>query len=229
MNDEHRPSDCEDLEPQLETIVKAALALPTPEDAVQRVKAKAKRLAATGASPSGDSGSRKRSWKDSRSIATGLTAAAAMVAAIIGGVALWSHTGHEAFAQMLEKVKAIGSVHFTVTTQFGWGPETTSAMYLEGNRLRQEQADGSLIAVLDFDRKQALFLDTHRKIAQSADLDAKLASGFANPIDQLRRCAVERRGSDRRGDSRRASHSRLSTSQGRPARHPGRRGDVGVG
>ena len=60
-------------------------------------------------------------------------------------------------------------------------------MYLEGNRLRFEQFDGMLIQVGDLDRKEAVFLDMQRKLAQEVNIDAEVARAFANPIDQLRR------------------------------------------
>ena len=66
MNDEHRPSDFEYLEPPLDAAVKAALAEPIPEDAIERVKARARQLAATAVSPSRASNSRNRRWKASR-------------------------------------------------------------------------------------------------------------------------------------------------------------------
>ena len=92
---------------------------------------------------------------------------------------------------MIEKVKAASSVRLTMTTQFGRGPETSGVMYLEGNRLRQEQFDGMLILIGDLERKQALFLDMHRKMAQSEEIDAALARGFGNPIEQLRRAKAD--------------------------------------
>jgi hypothetical protein len=186
MNNEQGPPDFNALELPLETAVKTTLAEPVPEDALQRVKVRAKQLAAAGTSPSPAPDSRKRKWNAVRSIIWGLTAAAAILAVIAGALSLLDYSGGRAFAQMIEKVKAISSVRFNVVTQFGWGPETKGVMYLEGNRLRQELANGILIEVCDMDRKQALFLDTHSKTAQTVDVNAKLASEFDNPIEQLR-------------------------------------------
>ena len=44
MNDNHRHADFENLEPPLQAAVKAALAEPIPEDAIERVKSRAKQL-----------------------------------------------------------------------------------------------------------------------------------------------------------------------------------------
>ena len=187
MNDDHRCQDFENLDPQLETAVKAVLAEPIPEDPIQRVKMRARQLSADALSTPLTPSSRMRSWKAARRALTGLAAAAVLLALVFVGAALLDHSGGQAFAQMIEKVKAIRSVHFTTATQFGFGPEVKGVMYLEDNRLRQEQLDGMVIGIFDLDRKQALLLDTPRKIAQSADLDAELTKAQANPIDQLRR------------------------------------------
>ena len=47
MNHEHRSPDFERLEPPLEAAVQAVLADPLPEDAIERVKTRARRLATT--------------------------------------------------------------------------------------------------------------------------------------------------------------------------------------
>jgi len=188
MNDELRPPDFESLEPPLEAAVQAALAEPLPEDAIERVKARAKQLAKTStASLLRMHGSRKRAWKASRVVLAGLTAAAALLLIVTGVSLLLDHSAGRAFAQVIEKVKAARSVRLATTTRFGRQREIDGQMYLEGNQLRFEQLDGMLILVGDLDRKQALFLDMHRKLAQSAKIDASEAQQFTNPIDQLRR------------------------------------------
>ena len=186
MNDEHYPADFESLEQPLDAAVKAALAEPIPEDAIERVKTRAKQLAVAVALPSRASDSHKRGWRASRLIVAGLTTAAVLLLMVMGGFLLLNYSVGQVFAQMIENVKAASSVHFTTVTRFGRQPEIGGAMYLEGNRLRFEQMDGLLITVGDFDRKRALFLDTHRKLAQANEIDADVAREFANPIDQLR-------------------------------------------
>ena len=199
MIDEYRPADFESLEPPLQAAVKAALAEPIPEDAVDRVKARAKQLVECPnfrASENGTvpfdaaraSSSRHRRWKTSRSLIAGLTAAAALVAVVIGGLLLFDHSGGQAFAQMIEKVKAASSVRFTTTVRLGkGGREHDAVMYLEGNRMRMEHFDGTLIDVADLDRKQGLALNMRGKLAQQVELDENVVGSFNNPIDQLRR------------------------------------------
>jgi hypothetical protein len=52
MNDEYRAADVERLEPPLEAAVKATLEEPIPEDAIERVKVRAKLLAGAAVLPS---------------------------------------------------------------------------------------------------------------------------------------------------------------------------------
>ena len=66
MNDEQRPPNLNSLEPPLQAAVNAVLAASTPEDAIERVKVRAKELAATIVSPSLASGSQGRVWRASR-------------------------------------------------------------------------------------------------------------------------------------------------------------------
>ena len=60
-------------------------------------------------------------------------------------------------------------------------------MYLEGNRMRFEQFDGTLINVADLDRKQGLILDMHRQAGSADRTRCGRGPAFNNPIDQLRR------------------------------------------
>ncbi len=186
MNDEHRPADSEGLEIPLQIAVNAALAPPIPDDAVERVKTKAKRLAFDGARPSPATRPSKRVLNTSRFILAGLAATAAVLVLVAGSLVWLDHSGSRAFAAMVDKVKAANTVRFAMFMQFGFGPEIKGAMYLEDDHLRQEQFDGKLVEVADLGQKKAMFLDMPGKIAQSLVVDAKLAGQFANPIDQLR-------------------------------------------
>lgn len=187
MNDEHPTDVFESLEPPLRAAVQAVLGEPLPDDAIERVKARARELAkpSTATRPQVD-GVGKRRRNASRLVVGGLAAAAALVAAAIGVMLVVDGSGGRAFAEMVEKVKAVHSVRFATTTRFGRQPAIDGRMYLEGNRLRLEQFDGMLVQVGDLDRRQALFLDRHRKLAQPAEIDDDVAREFANPIDQLR-------------------------------------------
>ena len=187
MNDNHRPADFESLEPSLEAAVKAALAEPIPEDAIERVKSRAKQLAATAVSPSYTSSAHSRRWKASRLLIAGLTAAAALLLMATVGVLLLNYSGSQAFAQMIEKVKAARSVRFTAAVRWGKGREDKGVAYVEGNRSRSEQFNSTVLTVVDLDQKKGLILDMAGKRAQFINIDADWARVADNPIDKLRR------------------------------------------
>ena len=228
MNDNHCPTDFESLEPPLEAAVQAALA-----------GSDSRRCGATGQNagqavgeppfcPPCAGSSHHRGWKASRSIVAGLAAAAALMAMLIGGFVLLNHSGGRAFAQMLEKVKAISSVHFTTATRFGRGPETNGRMYLEGNRLRQEQFGGKLIMVATLTGSRHCSWTCLARLAQADKLDAVLVQGFDNPIDQLRHAKAD--DAEQIGEEilrgRRTRVYRLR--QGGSVGHQGPRRDAGV-
>jgi hypothetical protein len=188
MNAERYPPDFESDDSVLAEAVHTVLAQPVPEDAIQRVKSRARLLAnpSAVALPS-EHASRTRRWKASRVLVGGLTVAATVLIALAGVTLLLDRTGGRAFARVIENVNATRSAHCKTAMRFGHQREIDGQLYLDGNRLRLEQFDGLLIQVEDLDRKQALFLDVNRKVAQSAEIDARLVREFTNPIDQLRR------------------------------------------
>jgi len=192
MNDNHRPSDFESLEPPLEAAVKAALAEPIPQDAVERVKSRARQLSDKGDSPIfadtkiGTVPSKRR-WKTSRRLIAGLTAAASLLLMAAAGFLFLNYSGGQAFAQMIEKVKAASSVHFTTAMRLGKGPQIKGVVYVEGNRSRSEEFNSAVFSVVDLDQKQGLIFDMADKRAHLMKIDADLARMASNPIDRLRR------------------------------------------
>ncbi|MBN1588296.1 MAG: WD40 repeat domain-containing protein [Pirellulales bacterium] len=187
MKDEHPFRDFESLEPPLEAAVKAAIAVPIPEDAIERVKLRAKRLATNTVSPYLTSSSLSRRWKVSRPLVAGMSAAAALLVIVTAGFWLLNQSGGQAFAQMIEKVKAASSVHFITAIRSGKGPETKAVVYVEGNRIRSEEFNSTTFSVADLDQKQLLIVDMADKRAHLIKLDADLARTASNPIDKLRR------------------------------------------
>jgi hypothetical protein len=191
MNDNHRHADFENLEPPLQAAVKAAMAEPIPADAIERVKSRARQLAATTAARAHDPSAGKRGWKASRSLIAGLTAAAALLIVATVGILSLNFSGSQAFGQVIEKVKAARSVHFTMVHRFGTQREEKAVVYIEGSRMRMEQFNGMLVSVADVDRKQCLVLNTSAKLAQKVKMDADAARAFNNPIDQLRHVKLD--------------------------------------
>jgi outer membrane lipoprotein-sorting protein len=190
MNDKHRPADFEKLEPPLEAAVKAALAEPIPEDAVARVKARAKLLAGDCAgcrvSENGTVAINARRWKTSRPIVASIAAAAALLVVATAAFLLLNHSGGQVFAQMVEKLKAVNSVRFSMTMGIGKQGKLKNTMYIEGNRMRAEMSSGEMIQIADPDRKQGLILNVPGKLAQQMELTPEIVQAFQNPIDQLR-------------------------------------------
>jgi hypothetical protein len=188
MNDERYPSDFESSDSMLDEAVRTVLAQPVPQDAIQRLKSRARLLAnpSTIALPT-ELASPTRIWKASRVLVGGLTVAAAVLIALAGVTLLLDRTSGRAFARVIENVNATRTAHCKTAIRLGHQREIDGQLYLEGSRLRLEQFNGLLIQLGDLDRKQALFLDVNRKVAQSVEIDVRLAREFANPIDQLRR------------------------------------------
>ena len=107
MNDEHHPRDFESLEPPLDAAVQAALAEPLPEDAIERVKTRAKQLA-TKPTPMPP---RLRRFRPARmeslsGCPRGSAVAAAVLVMVTGAILLLDRSASRAFAQVIEKVKA---------------------------------------------------------------------------------------------------------------------------
>lgn len=185
MNHEQNSPDFDSLEPALEAAVNDLLAEPIPEDAVERVKARAKSLAADSASPSPASRSRNRRWKAPRLLIACLAIAVALLVMATAGLLLLNYSGGQAFAQMIEKVKAARSVRFTTAMRLGKEPEIKSVVYVEGNRSRSEEFNNTTLSVTDYDQRQLLFLDMADKRARLIKLDANMVRTTSNPIDRL--------------------------------------------
>jgi hypothetical protein len=188
MNNEHRPADFERLEPPLEAAVDAVLDQPLPQDAVERVKARARQLAeASPATRLPKHPIPQCGRRGSRVVVSSLAVVAVLIVMTTSAVWLLDQSAARTFAQAIEKVNAARSVQFATATRLGRRPEITGRMYLAGDRIRLEQFDGMLVQVADPEQKEALFLDRHRKLAQPTEMDQDVARAFANPIDQLRR------------------------------------------
>ena len=187
MNQQTHPHDFENLEPPLDAAVQAVLAEPVSDEAVERVKTRAKQLA-TKPTPMLPRLRRfdRREWRTSRVVLAGFAVVAAVLIMVTGATVWLDRSANRAFAQVIEKVKAAHTVRLLTATRFGQSPEIDGQMFLEGNRLRWEQVHGILVQVVDLDRKRAVFLDTQRKLAQEVNIDTEVARAFANPIDQLR-------------------------------------------
>ncbi len=185
MTHEHQAHDSEFLESPLAAAVQAVLSEPIPDDAVEQVRQRARRLALDATAPlplAQDEARPRRRW--TQAVVTTIVVAALV---LVSTTLMLDRSTGRAFAQVIEKVKATSSVRYSTTTRMGLEREITGLMYLEGNRLRHEQFDGQLVNVVDLDRKQVLILNTKKKESQLLEMNVDAARAIANPIDQLRR------------------------------------------
>ena len=190
MTDEHEFQNPDHLELPLEAAIQATLAEPLHEEAIERVKVRAKLLAQsaplaltreTAVEPKRSPFSRTARWS------LGVIAAALLMA--VGGTLFLNHAASHALADVIAKVKAAGTVSFSTSTRFGQQPEITGQMSLSGQKMRFEQFSGMLVNVADFERKEAIVLDGHRKLAQSIEISSM--GGFVNPVEQLRQAKTD--------------------------------------
>ncbi len=191
MNDDNRPHDFESLEPPLEAAVKVALAGPIPEDAVERVKVRAKQLAATTVSPSRafDSHIRGlvafRSFKPRRILMKSLLAIAASLAAC---VALWlavEGNHNSLYAQVVDaarKARTIHIIHYEQRKEETEPIKTWESWYESGVGFRREVWDWKHTAfrqcifgnedstwTLDNDQKQTAIRSRGRGITKETE------------------------------------------------------------
>ena len=214
MNHADSGSEFEPLESPLAAAVAAILAEPIPTEAIEHVKTRAKGLTDVVAHPPRPEGRFAGRRKLSRVLVGGSIAAVAALALMSGLNLLTDRAADRAFAQVVEKVKSANSVRFKMTSRYGRQPEAEDLFFFDGSRMRSEQFHGKRIEIADLDQKRVLYLDTHRKLAQSTELNAKLAELLVNPIDQLRR--VKTHGAELMGeemlDGRRSVVYRLRKS-----------------
>ncbi len=188
MNPENRFYDDDRFQPHLDVAIQTLNAEPLPDDAIERVKARAVKIANASPVrlPLTKPGANPGNWRISRRSFAGLAIAAMLLLAFAGAIQILNHSAGRAFAAVIEKVKAAGSASLTMSVRMGHRPETDGKMYLDGNRIRLEQFHGTLVMVTDLERNRVLVLDAPRKLAQLTDANADVVRGFADPLDQLR-------------------------------------------
>jgi WD domain, G-beta repeat len=196
MTEEHEFQNPDNLPLPLETAVQSALMEPDLEDAVERVKARAKALAQPAPAsrsqlmPAGRSPvSRFVRWSASL---------AAVVVALIGGIALMHQSSSALFAEVIEKVKAANTVRFQMTARFGQQPERTATWFLDGTKVRIELLNGQQAYILS---AQSIHFDHINKRAEPLPHPERLPENI-NLVDQLRQVAtgeVEALGEERLG------------------------------
>ncbi len=190
MNGDLNSPDREPCNSSLDDAVRAATMECVPDDAIERVKRRAKDLAQpqmTSLRSNPDSSSRGRKY--ATSVLWGVGVAAALLV-MVTSMNLWQGgTGGQAFAQVVAKIREAATVQFQMSTRMAGQHSDDAKYYLSGNRIRIEQFEGRMILLGDLENQKALLLDTQRKLAQEREIDDKLVEKFANPIEQLRKAA----------------------------------------
>jgi len=174
----------------LKTAVQAILAEPVPKDAVERTRFRANQLEVSEQAAE-DTRARRHVWHSPWARYGGIAVATLLV---VFAVFTPSINGQSvaAFASVIEQVRQAESVQWTMVTQMGRQPEIRGTMYVVDNQLRFEQEfgiDATLIQICNLETNRSLILDTHRRIAQSIDVDHELTKLLSNPIPQLRRAS----------------------------------------
>jgi len=133
---------------------------------------------------------------------SGMSAAALVLAALLGGLFLMDRTSTVAFADVadvIKNVKQAKSVTLTSRQKFGNQPEFTFKWSMQGNAVRMEIPD-QLIHIADLKKKKGLQINIPRKTAYEFPLEKPVAGAFANPVDQIRR--VNAKDAERIGEER---------------------------
>jgi outer membrane lipoprotein-sorting protein len=120
------------------------------------------------------------------------TAAAAMVLVALAGVLALLHSTHSlTFAQVVENVKKAKTVTFVVKQKLGSQPELECKMAMEGDMIRIELSN-LLITIVNTNQRKGLELDVGRKVASKIDMEGRVpAEKFADPIQRLRNLKEE--------------------------------------
>jgi outer membrane lipoprotein-sorting protein len=128
---------------------------------------------------------RKRFMRYARyGAATAAAAAVAVTAAVIwpsGSSAAMLHAA-------LQKARQAESVRYTQTLAVEGIPDNVELARLRGHQFRIEAADGSQVRVADLKARQAVILDTDRRLAQQIDLPAG-PDGQPSLLDSLNKLA----------------------------------------
>lgn len=176
MTEEHEPQD--QLPSPLNDAVQSALAEPISREAIERVKRRAKQLARAPVSPAPQT----RTSSPRRWIAAAV--AAGLLLAIAIGPA-WRQPQGQLLAQAAEKAVQAKSARMAFSTRFGTQPAMEGQLFLDGQRMRLELFEGTLVQIADFENKKLLTLDTKQKQSQSQAMNENFP--VVHPVDQLRK------------------------------------------
>jgi outer membrane lipoprotein-sorting protein len=115
-----------------------------------------------------------------------VAAAALVLVALAGALALLHGTNSLTFAQVVENINKAKTVSFVVKQKLGNQPELEFKMAMQGDMIRYELPD-VLVMIIDTNQRKGLQLDVGRKVASKIDLEGRVpAEELADPIQRLR-------------------------------------------
>lgn len=184
MTEDHEFQNPDMLPASFTAAVESVLSEPECDEAIERVKARAKALAqSTSAPPPQASPARSPVTRFVR-WGVGL---AATVAALFAGIAALMHQSSSAlFAEVIEKVKAANTVRFEMITHFGQQPAQTATWYIDGTKVRIEHLQGQHAFILS---AQSIHFDHFNKRAEPLPHPERLPENV-NLVGQLRQAVA---------------------------------------
>ncbi len=193
MNEKQKSNEVHDLESPLQAAVQSILAEPVPEDAVSRVQERAKQLSASHAERVQATGVARKSAPRSRRqlrlrpLARYGVVGVAVVIGLLAIVFLVDRGAAFSFADVLDKVERSRSVRFVCKLESAGRPGPETKMWLQGDFMRYEFAEGAIVHVFDTSRLKGLELHPFRKVAKEVDRVGQVpAEEFRDLIGQLR-------------------------------------------
>jgi outer membrane lipoprotein-sorting protein len=150
MNTEHGIPEFRSLDLPLDLAVQAALAEPLSEEAIERVKVRAKPLADVAGAPSRKKQFAERGRPVSRLVIGSLIAAVSLLALAIGSNLLLDRSTAQAFNKFAETLVAAKTARFQIeVTIEGQPKEVVQAYYLAPGRYRHEEQSGDVVTIID--------------------------------------------------------------------------------
>jgi outer membrane lipoprotein-sorting protein len=117
----------------------------------------------------------------------------ASIAVLAGWLILLDRTAAPAFAEVIQQVANVVSVTFfsDSTTRDDATNEIVNRervqWYVQGQRIRLEEIDGSVAIIADLDRRQIYRLDLKQKTATAEPLIDEIAEMIVNPLAQVQK------------------------------------------
>lgn len=194
MSDAMSYDDSAFVPSHIESAIQSVLLMPLPNDAIERVKSRAKRLANDHYIVQPRKAARKALLGRVFGNTIFSKAAAAVVLIVFATLAtvIFNSAASVAFGDVIAKIQKARNVQFRTLVGFGSGMEHEGKMFLEGNSLRLEQFDRRVVEIVDVKSKRAICLNMHDKTAQPLDIsdkfkkdDKKPTALELNPLEQV--------------------------------------------